>query len=70
MSPNNVASSITPGNFTVGRIGGKSLTCQTLPRRRFLPPTAIKSGRQVSHIERFIGRQHYRPTKSPNVRLA
>ena len=71
MSPDNVASSITLGNFTVGRsYRRKSLTCQTLPRRRFLPPTAIKSGEQVSHIKRFIGRQRYRPTKSTNVRLA
>ena len=69
MSPDNVASSITLGNFTVGRpYRGKSLTWQTLLRPRFLPPTAIKSGRQVS--QRFIGRQRYRPTKSPNVRPA
>ena len=30
----------------------------------------MKSGRQVYHIKRFIGRERYRPTKSPNVRPA
>ena len=30
----------------------------------------MKLGRQEAHIKRFIGRQRYRPTKSPNVRPA
>ena len=71
MSPDNVASSITLGNFTVGRpYRRKKSDMPDSSRRRFLPPTVIKSGRQVSHIKRFIGRQRYRPTKSPNVRPA
>ena len=55
MSPENVATSITLGNFTVGRlyIGQKSLTCQTRPLRRFLPPTAMKSGWRVSHMKQL-----------------
>ena len=51
-------------------MGQKSLTCQTLPRRRFLLLTVMKSGRQVSHIKRFIGRYRYRLTESPNGRPA
>ena len=67
MLPDNVASSITLGNFTVGRPyrQKKSDMPDTCPK-----PTAIKSGRLVAHIKRFIARQRYRPTKSPNVRPA
>ena len=35
---------------------GNSVNCVLLDINRFLPPTAMKSGWQVSHIKQFIGR--------------
>ena len=56
MSPDNVASSITPGNFTLGQMyWPKKSDMPDSSRRGFLPPTAMKSG-WLAHNERFIGR--------------
>ena len=55
MSPDYVASSITLGNFTVGRLyRARKSDMPDSSRRRFLPPTAIKSGLQVAHISDFF----------------
>ena len=69
MSPDNVASSITLGNFTVGRPYRRSDMPDSSPMPIFAADRN-KSGRQVSHIKRFISRQRYRLTKSPNMRPA
>ena len=53
MSPDYVASSITLGNFTVGRLY-RAKKSDMPDSSRFLPPTAIKSGMQVAHIKRFF----------------
>ena len=59
MSPDNVASSITLGNFTVGRRYRPNQSDMPDSPPEFLPLTAMKLGLKVSHI---ISRKRYRPT--------
>ena len=57
MSPDNVAASITLGNFTVVRpYRRKKSDMPVSSPTPIFAATAIKSSRQVSHIKRFIGR--------------
>ena len=60
MSPDNVASSITLGNFTVGRRyrAKKSDMADSSPMPIFAAHSDKKSGRKVSHFKRFIAQEN------------